>query len=127
MVSETVSKKFGTEKSPRTGLGKFWYRKKYRNRSQKNLVPKKVPESVSENFRTEKVSESVSFRFWVLSHTAERTSGVSPVNFKVDELTQVTSYAPECLNYIAMPVKAFFSVFFYTPANLLPPFQISFF
>ena len=43
MVSEPVSKKFGTEKSPGTGLGKFWYQKK--------------------------VSESVSFIFWVSSHT----------------------------------------------------------
>ena len=28
VVSEPVSEKFGTEKSPGTGLGKFWYRKK---------------------------------------------------------------------------------------------------
>ena len=40
-VSEPVSKKFGTEKSLGTGLEKFWYRKKSRNRSRKILVPKK--------------------------------------------------------------------------------------
>ena len=39
-----------------TGHEKIWYRKKSRNRSRKNLVPKKV-------------SEPVSFRFWVSSHT----------------------------------------------------------
>merc|ERR1712130_44148 len=37
-----------------TGLEKIWYRKKSRNRSRKNLVPKKVPEPVSKKFRTEK-------------------------------------------------------------------------
>ena len=50
VVSESVSEKFGTEKSPGTGL-------------EKNLVPKKVLEPVSENFGTEKISELVSFRF----------------------------------------------------------------
>ena len=35
------TKKFGTEKSLGTSLGKIRYRKKSRNRSQKNLVPKK--------------------------------------------------------------------------------------
>ena len=54
MVSEPVSKKFGTEKSPGTGLEKIWYRKKSRNRSRKKLVPKKVPEPVSKKFSTEK-------------------------------------------------------------------------
>ena len=63
MVSEPVSEKFGTEKSPGTGLENIWYRKKSRNRYRKNLVPKKVSESVSENFSTEKVSESVSKKF----------------------------------------------------------------
>ena len=38
-VSEPVSKKFGTKKSLGTGLEKFWYRKKSRNRFRKNLVP----------------------------------------------------------------------------------------
>jgi len=37
-----------------TGLEKIWYRKKSRNRSRKNLVPKKVPEPVSKKFSTEK-------------------------------------------------------------------------
>ena len=32
----------------------FWYRKKSRNRSRENLVPKKVPESVSKKIGTEK-------------------------------------------------------------------------
>jgi len=41
MVSEPVSKKFGTEKSLGTGLEKIWYRKKSRNLSRKILVPKK--------------------------------------------------------------------------------------
>ena len=41
MVSEPVSEKFGTEKSPGTGLENIWYRKKSRNRSQNFLVPKK--------------------------------------------------------------------------------------
>ena len=71
VVSEPVSEKFGTKKSPGIGL-------------EKNLVPKKVPEPVSKNFGTEKsigtglekiwyrkkLLESVSFRFWVSSHTA---------------------------------------------------------
>ena len=42
-VSDSVSKKFGIEKSIGFGIGKIWYRKK--------------------------VSDSVSFRFWVSSHT----------------------------------------------------------
>ena len=50
MVSEPVSEKFGTEKSLRIGI-------------EKNLVPKKVSESVSKKFGTEKVSESVSEKF----------------------------------------------------------------
>ena len=50
LVSEPVSEKFGTKKSPGiglkkklvpakslgTGIGKIWYRKKYRNRYRKN-------------------------------------------------------------------------------------------
>ena len=51
IVSELVSKKFGTEKSLGTGLGKIRYRKKSRNRSQKNLVPKKISEPVLKFFR----------------------------------------------------------------------------
>ena len=43
MVSDSVSKKFGIEKSIRFGIEKCWYQKK--------------------------VSDSVSFRFWVSSHT----------------------------------------------------------
>ena len=43
------------------GIGKNWDRKKYRNRYRKNLVPKKVSESVSKKFGTKKnVWESVS-------------------------------------------------------------------
>merc|ERR1712074_55583 len=37
-----------------TGLEKIWYRKKSRNRSRKNLVPKKVSEPVSKTIGTEK-------------------------------------------------------------------------
>ena len=48
MVSEPVSKKFGSEKSLGTGLEKNEYRK--------NLVLKKISESVSKNFGTEKKS-----------------------------------------------------------------------
>ena len=54
MVSEPVSKKFGTEKSLGISIKKIWYRNKSRNRSRKILVPKKVPESVSKKFGTEK-------------------------------------------------------------------------
>ena len=50
-VSEPVSKKFGTEKSLGTGLEKFWYRKKSRNRSRKILVPKKNIETSLKNFQ----------------------------------------------------------------------------
>ena len=38
-----------------TGIEKIWYREKSQNRNwKKNLVPKKVSESVSKNFGTEK-------------------------------------------------------------------------
>ena len=47
MVSVSVSKNFGIEKSIGIGFGKIWYRKKYRYRFRKFLVSKKV--SVSEN------------------------------------------------------------------------------
>ena len=40
-VSEPVLKKIGTEKSIGNGLQIIWYRKKSRNWSRKNLVPKK--------------------------------------------------------------------------------------
>ena len=56
MVSDSVSKKFGIEKSIGFGIEIIWYRKKYRIRYRKNLV-------------SEKVSDSVSFRFWVSPHT----------------------------------------------------------
>ena len=56
MVSGSVSKKFGIEKSIGFGIEIIWYRKKYRIRYRKNLV-------------SEKVSDSVSFRFWVSPHT----------------------------------------------------------
>ena len=42
------------EKSLGTGIEKNWYRKKSRNRSRNNLVPKKVSESVSKKFGTKK-------------------------------------------------------------------------
>ena len=41
MVSDSVSKKFGIEKSIGFGIGKIWYRKKYRIRYRKNLVSEK--------------------------------------------------------------------------------------
>ena len=48
LVSDSVSKKFGIEKSIGFGIGKIWYRKKYRIRYRKKLVSKKVSDSVSE-------------------------------------------------------------------------------
>ena len=38
MVSDSVSKKFGIEKSIGFGIENIWYRKKYRIRYRKNLV-----------------------------------------------------------------------------------------
>ena len=58
-----VSEKFGTKKSLGIGIEKIWYRKKSRNRYWKNLVPKKVSESVSEKFGTGKKSRN---RYWKL-------------------------------------------------------------
>ena len=83
MVSDSVSKKFGIEKSIGFGIENIRYRKKYRIRYRKNLVSKKVSDSVSEKIGIgksigfgigkiwywKKVSDSVSFRFWVSSHT----------------------------------------------------------
>ena len=53
VVSDSVSKKFGIEKSIGFGIGKIWYRIK--------------------------VSESVSFRFWVSSHTVKEATDGSAV------------------------------------------------
>ena len=47
-----------------TGIEKIWYRKKSRNRSRKNLVPKKVSEPVSKNFGTEKSLGIGLEKFW---------------------------------------------------------------
>ena len=47
------------------GIGKIWYRKKSRNRSRKNLVPKKVPESVSEKNWYRKKSRNRSQKYLV--------------------------------------------------------------
>ena len=41
VVSDSVSKKFGIEKSIGFGIVKIWYRKKYRIRYRKNLVLEK--------------------------------------------------------------------------------------
>ena len=41
MVSDSVSKKFGIEKSIGFGIENIWYRKKYRIRYRKNLVSEK--------------------------------------------------------------------------------------
>ena len=46
IVLDSVSKKFGIG----FGIGKFWYRKKYRIRYWKNLVSKKVSDSVLKIF-----------------------------------------------------------------------------
>jgi len=54
MVSVSVSKIFGIEKSIGIGFEKIWYRKKYRYRFRKKLVSKKVSVSVSKNFGIEK-------------------------------------------------------------------------
>ena len=64
MVSVSVSKNFGIEKSIGIGFEKIWYRKKYRYRFRKKLVSKKVSVSVSKNFGIEK---SIGFgfeKFW---------------------------------------------------------------
>ena len=50
VVSDSVSKNFGIEKSIGFGIVKIWYRKKYRIRYRKNLVSEKVSDSVSEKF-----------------------------------------------------------------------------
>ena len=100
MVSVSVSKKIGIEKSIGIGFENFWYRKKFRYWFRKNLVSKKVSVLVSEkfwyrkkyrywyrkkigieksigigiekNWYRKKVSVSVSFRFWVSSHTGSQ-------------------------------------------------------
>ena len=60
MVSEPVSEKFGTEKSPGTGL-------------EKKLVPKKVPEPVSENFGTEKSIGTGLEKIWYRKKSRNRS------------------------------------------------------
>ena len=60
VVSEPVSEKFGTEKSPGTGL-------------EKNLVPKKVPEPVSENFGTEKSIGTGLEKIWYRKKSRNRS------------------------------------------------------
>ena len=52
VVSDSLSKNFGIEKTIGFGIVKFWYQKKYWILYRKNLV-------------SEKVFDSVSFRFWV--------------------------------------------------------------
>ena len=54
MVSVSVSKNFGIEKSVGIGFGKFWFQKKYRYRFQKNWYRKKVSVSVLKNFGLKK-------------------------------------------------------------------------
>ena len=64
VVSEPVSEKFGTEKTPGTGL-------------EKNLVPKKsTGTGLGKFWYRKKVSESVSFRFGVSSHTDSGASNL---------------------------------------------------
>ena len=60
MVSVSVSKNFGIEKSIGIGFEKIWHRKKYRNRFRKNLVSKKVSVSVLKKIGIEKVLVLVS-------------------------------------------------------------------
>ena len=77
--TDSVSKKFGIEKSIGFGIGKIWYRKKYRIRYRKNLVSKKVSDSVSEKIWYQKkywiryqkylVSEK---RFGIVTHWPKR-------------------------------------------------------
>ena len=65
VVSEPVSEKFGSEKSPGTSLEKkFGTEKKSRNRSRKILVPKKVSEPVSKKFGTGKSLGTGPGKFW---------------------------------------------------------------
>ena len=54
MVSVSVSKIFGIEKSIGIGFEKIWYRKKYRYWFRKILVSKKVSVSVSKIYGIEK-------------------------------------------------------------------------
>jgi len=65
MDSDSVSEKFGIEKSIGFGIGKIWYRKKYRIRYRKNLVSEKVSDSVSKRYGIGK-SFGLSFvQIWV--------------------------------------------------------------
>ena len=59
MVSVSVSKFFGIEKSIGIGFEKIWYQKKYRYRFRKNLVSKKVLVLVSE-----KIWYRKKYRIW---------------------------------------------------------------
>ena len=65
MVSDSVSKTFGIEKSIGFGIVKIWYWKKYRIRYRKNLVSKKYRIRYQKNLVSEKVSVSVSKKFGV--------------------------------------------------------------
>ena len=64
MVSVSVSKIFGIEKSIGIGFEKIWYRKKYRYRFRKKLVSKKVSVSVSKNFGIKKSIGSGFEKIW---------------------------------------------------------------
>ena len=58
MVSVSVSKKIGIEKSIGIGFENFWYRKKFRYWFRKNLVSKQVLDSVSKKI-------GIGNKFWI--------------------------------------------------------------
>ena len=62
-VSEPVSCILGTGKSIGIGIGKIWYRKKYRYRYRQNLVPEKsIGIGIEDIWYRKKVSVSVSLK-----------------------------------------------------------------
>ena len=70
MVSVSVSKKIGIEKSIGIGIGKILVLKKYRYWYRKKIgIEKSIGIGIEKNWYRKKVSVSVSFRFWVSSHT----------------------------------------------------------
>ena len=71
MVSDSVSKKCGIEKSTGFGIGKNWFKKKVSDLvSQKFGIEKSIGFGIEKILYRKKVSDSVSFRFLVSSHTA---------------------------------------------------------
>ena len=63
-------KKIGIEKSIGFGIGKIWYRRKYRIRYRKEFgIEKSIGIGIKNIWYRKKDSDSASFRFWVSSHT----------------------------------------------------------